>query len=487
MRFAFVLTAAVLVLTACATATKPPPLATSPSPPSTTPDRGTTFASPVPEADAPSPLSISIQPDSARSFKQVAGHAPFTVTFGAEIIGGAPPYQVAWDFDGSGKTGNCKSCADESAQGTRAKPEVFVYQKPGEYEATVTVKDRTGQTATSSRRIVVIGMAQIPAWKYGVTAHLERRRAGYYPQLADVTRAAELMQSAGIQAARIDFNWDMLNPAEGKWDLQDYDAMVKIVRAHKLDILAILDYSSWWASSAQGSDDWRVRLYSEPRTPYDFASFAYQTVRHFKNDVHVWEIWNEPNMVGFWKPQPNAAHYTQLLQEAYLAVKYADPNAVVVFGGLAGNGVEGDDPSGFASNFIADAYRAGARSYFDVMAIHPYILPNSGIGAVRTKIAGGRAVLDQHGDTQVPLWITEIGAPSETPWWPTAPVQSEADVAAWLQEVYTHLWDSAPAIFWYDLQDQGVGDTVEQHFGLLRLDFSPKPAYDRYRGLTGGK
>lgn len=476
MRQALALTALLLIFSGCVAGTGPSALATSTpfAPGVGTP--GSTSASPEPGSDAAPALGVSIMPDSSGSFKQVAGHAPFTVTFGAEVTGGTAPYELAWDFDGDGKTDN-----------TQAKPEAFVFGRPGEYEAAVTVKDSTGQTASASRRIVVIGAPKLPAWKYGVTAHLERRRAGYYPNLADVTHAAELMQSAGIQVVRIDFNWDMLNPAQDRWNWQDYDAMVQIVRAHKLDILAILDYSSWWASSAQDSNDWRVRLYSEPRSTYEFARFAYQAVEHFKNDVHVWEIWNEPNTVGFWKPQPNAAHYAQLLQEAYLAVKYADPHATAVFAGLAGNGVEGDDPSGFASNFIGDAYDAGARGYFDVMAIHPYMLPNSGVGAVRTKIAGTRAVLDQHGDQQVPVWVTEIGVPSGAPWWQTAPVQSEADVAAWLGQVYTRLWDLAPTIYWYDLQDQGIGDTVEQHFGLLRLDFSAKPAYDKYRELTGVK
>ena len=474
MRYALILIVPLFILTACVGGTKPLPLTPSPSFPSAT--VSALVADPGRGGVTPPPLTVSITPDFDKSFKQIAGRAPFTVTFGAEVTGGAPPYQVTWDFDGDGK-----------ADSTQMKPETFVFHKPGAYSAMVTVKDRSGQAASASRRIVAIGAPNIPAWKYGVTAHLERRRAGYYPQLEDVTHAAELMQSAGIQAARIDFNWDILNPTQDGWNLQDYDAMVQIVRAHKVDILAILDYSSWWASSAQDSNDWRVRLYTEPSNPYDFARFAYQVVTHFKNDVHVWEIWNEPNTVGFWKPQPNAAHYTQLLQEAYLAVKYADPSATVVFAGLSGNGVEGDDQSGFASNFIADAYAAGAQNYFDVMAIHPYLLPNSGIGTERSKIAAARAVLDQHGNQGIPLWITEIGVPSGTPWWQTAPVQSEADVADWLEQVYTRLWDLAPTIFWYDLQDQGVGETVEERFGLLRLDFSAKPAYEKYRALAGSK
>jgi polysaccharide biosynthesis protein PslG len=349
------------------------------------------------------------------------------------------------------------------------------------------VLDQAGSRARATQRIVAFDAPALPDFRYGATAHFERRRAGYYPTLDDVSRAAALARAAGIRVVRTDFNWDMLNPVEGQWKFEDYDAMVRIVRAHQLDILAIVDYSSWWASSAQDSNDWRVRLYSEPRSNYDFASYSYELVSHYKNDVHVWEIWNEPNTSEFWKPAPNAAHYTALLQEAYLAVKYADPQAVVVFGGLSGNGVEGDDKSGWASNFIAGAYAAGARSYFDVMAIHPYILPDSGVDALRGKIAAARSVMDSHGDARVPLWLTEIGAPNDAPWWPTAPIQTQAGVADWVGQVYTRLWDQTPAIFWYDLQDQGVGSDVEQNFGLLRQDFSAKPAYDKLKGLTGGK
>jgi GH35 family endo-1,4-beta-xylanase len=474
MRYVLWPIALLLILTACGGGIKSAPL-TAPSPLPTLAGRAS-VAEPSQSKVAGEGLSVSITPDFEKSFAQVAGRVPFTVTFGVKVTGGAPPYQVGWDFEGDGKTDS-----------TQEKPAAVVFAKPGEYNATVTVRDSTGQIASAARRIVAIGAPNIPAWKYGVMAHLERRRAGYYPTLEDVTRAAELMQSAGIQAARIDFNWDMLNQTENHWSFEDYDAMVRIVREHNVDILAILDYASWWASSAQDSTDWRVRLYSEPRNYNDFARFAYQVVMHYKHDVHVWEIWNEPNTAGFWKPQPNAAHYTQLLQGAYLAVKYADPNAVVVFAGLSGNGVEGDDKSGLASNFIADAYTAGARTYFDALAIHPYMLPNSGIASVHTKIAAARAVLDRHGDEKIPVWITEIGVPSETPWWQTAPIQSDADIAAWLEQVYTRLWDLTPTIFWYDLQDQSIGQTAEQHFGLLRLDFSAKPAYEKYRTLARGK
>ena len=430
----------------------------------------------TPPATLVSELNAQIFPDSAQSFKQVSERAPFTLTFTANVSGGVPPYTYEWDFDGDNKT--------DSAE---ISPPPFVYESPRAYNAALVVTDASGQDIRVTRRIVAFDAPQMPNWKYGITAHLERRRPPYYPTLADVERAAKLMQDAGVQVVRMDFNWDMLNPTREEWKFEDYDNVVKIARAHDLQILGVIDYASWWASSAQDSNDWRVRLYSEPLNDYDFARYTYEVVNHFKDDVQVWQIWNEPNTEGFWKPQPNPARYVSLLQEAYLAAKYADPNAVVIFAGMSSNGIEGNDDSGLASNFIERAYMAGARGYFDAMAIHPYMLPNGGIETLRAKISATRALMNKSGDENIPLWLTEIGVPTDAPWWSTAPLQSEDDAANWLGEVYTKLWDLTPTIFWYELQDRDIGDDPEGHFGILRADFSPKRAYEVLKGIAGSK
>jgi polysaccharide biosynthesis protein PslG len=168
-------------------------------------------------------------------------------------------------------------------------------------------------------------------------------------------------------------------------------------------------------------------------------------------------------------------------------VKYADPDAVVIFAGMSSNGVEGNDTTGLASNFIEQAYKAGARGYFDAMAIHPYMLPNGGIETLRQKISATRAVMNKYGDASIPLWLTEIGAPTDAPWWSTAPLQSEQDVANWLKSIYTGLGDLTPTIFWYQLQDRNIGEDPEGHFGLLHPDFSPKAPYNVLKDLAAQK
>lgn len=449
------------LLAACAAATPTP----TPTPIPT--------ATPLP-TPTPPPLIAKILPDAETTFRYVSGHAPFTVAFRAEISGGTPPYAYEWDFDGDGTTDSIEST-----------PPPFVYHNAAAYNAALIVTDANGQDARVERRIVAFQAPRLPAWQYGVAAPLERRYAPYFPTLNDVARAAKIIHDANIQFVRMDFNWDLLNPTRDEWQFDDYDAVVNIVRARQLEVLGVLDYASWWASSAQTSNDWRVRLYSEPTNAYDFARYAYAVVNHFKNDVRVWQIWNQPNTQTFWKPQPNPARYVALLQEAYLAAKYADPDAVIVFGGLSGNGVAGGGDVQLAGDFLENAYRAGARGFFDVMAIHPYLLPNSGIATLRAKIAATRAVMNQFGDQAIPLWLTEIGAPTDVTWWSNAPPQSEADAANWLQAVFTQLWDLTPTIVWYELQDR-AGDDAADHFGLLRADGTPKRGYETLQKIIAG-
>jgi hypothetical protein len=100
------------------------------------------------------------------------------------------------------------------------------------------------------------------------------------------------------------------------------------------------------------------------------------------------------------------------------------------------------------------------------------------------KVSAFRAVMGDHGDAATPLWITEIGLATR------GDGASEDRQARWLTDSVTALRDSGEvsAVFWYDLRDEG-GDAsdAEGNFGLVRLDWSPKPAYTALKNLETGK
>ncbi len=103
--------------------------------------------------------------------------------------------------------------------------------------------------------------------------------------------------------------------------------------------------------------------------------------------VHTYEVWNEPNLAGFWKPVADPVRYTELLKAAYLAIKQADPLATVVSGGLAPALTSGGDID--AREFAQAMYANGAQGYFDALG-HHRTRTRRRRGMRRTGVAGTR-------------------------------------------------------------------------------------------------
>ena len=83
---------------------------------------------------------------------------------------------------------------------------------------------------------------------------------------------------------------------------------------------------------APGGDDDKY----PPTTLADYTRFARAAVaRYAPLGVKHYEIWNEPNIDGFWKPAPDAARYTELLKAAYAEMKQADPSITVLAGAFS--------------------------------------------------------------------------------------------------------------------------------------------------------
>ncbi|SEO90867.1 sugar-binding protein [Paenibacillus sp. OV219] len=204
---------------------------------------------------------------------------------------------------------------------------------------------------------------------------------------------AGLIRLAGAQLVRNDFLWNTIEPAKGSYDWSLYDRIVAANKSQGLQMIGMLAYSATWASTAaEGAD---MPDHYPPRTVSEYANFVYKTVLRYKDTVHQWEIWNEPNLDGFFRPTHSAEAYVELLKAGYLAAKRADPTATVVMSGLSGTG------GGYLDEMIA----AGAMDYTDAVVIHPYQAgdPEAGDAFVH-DLAGVQAKAPNK-----PLWLTEWG------------------------------------------------------------------------------
>lgn len=315
----------------------------------------------------------------------------------------------------------------------------------------------------------------VPDLTWGITA-------------AEQDRTAAAIGDLGAKWVRLNVQWKYWEYRGPSVVVQDSgsrraaDRSVELARAAGAKVVLMVYNAPDWAA-ANSSEQGQV-----PRDPQDYANFLRTLAAHYRGKVDAYEIWNEPDLDRFWGTGPSATAYTALLKPAYAAVKQGDPEAKVVFGGLSWDYTR-------EGNFLQRAYGYGARGHFDVLAIHPY--PEGDLTAWQGWYRKARQTMVANGDAAKPIWFTEFGAntsnraydPGSGAWQGGV---SEAEQAALLTQAFT-LLEADPyvrVVCWYNLRnnywDEDDPSSVEGSFGLLRTDFSPKPAYAAFKRYAAG-
>lgn len=120
--------------------------------------------------------------------------------------------------------------------------------------------------------------------------------------------------------------------------------------------------------------------------------------------VRHWEMWNEPDLTSFW--DGSLADYARLLQVGYLAAKQADPQAQVLFGGLANDSSRITYYNDVLAIFDNDANADAFAYYHDIVATHNYLYAwESWYHVWRVGNALAARGLEK------PIWLNETGVP----------------------------------------------------------------------------
>ncbi|MGC9399568.1 MAG: hypothetical protein ACP5HM_10590 [Anaerolineae bacterium] len=220
--------------------------------------------------------------------------------------------------------------------------------------------------------------------------------------------------------------WAEVRPvSEMPYDWSRPDRIVEEAEAWGLQLVFRLDYPPAWATAGDQPAG-GPPAYLEP-----FAAFCGDVAARYRGRVAGYQVWNEPNLAREWGGQtPDPVAYTELLRVCAVAIRQADPQALVISAGLAPTG-SGPPVAMPDTDFLTRMYEAGAAPYFDLLGAHapgyaapPEISPEE---AAATPEYGGqrffcfrrvedlRAIMVQHGDAHKQVAILEFG-------WTTDPV-----------------------------------------------------------------
>jgi len=309
-------------------------------------------------------------------------------------------------------------------------------------------------------------------------------RFGAVEAFRDPVAAAE----AGVGWERILFYWSELQP-NGPEDWNGYhvpDEWLAQAAAAGREVVAVLKHTPAWTTDGPPGCGVPRGLDLALDDPGNlWATFVRRVVGMYAGQINRWIVWNEPDIA----PATYGAEwcgsmeeYYQLLKVAYLAAHQANPDVIIH---LAGTTTWHDKT--YLRRFLAFATQdpTGPEHgyYFDVVSLHIYFRSET----VPEIFSETRATLAAYG-LQKPIWLNETNAPSNSdPLWfmPQAnyEISLEEQAGFLLQSFALALSQGAERIAVYKWLDNDLPLHFEP-FGLIRPDFSRRPAFDAYRLIT---
>jgi hypothetical protein len=314
----------------------------------------------------------------------------------------------------------------------------------------------------------------------------------------------DALAATGVRATRVDVLWravaptrprDARDPADPAYDWNRYDQIVRGLAAR--GITAILDFyltPEWASRSGERA--------AAPRAA-DGARFAGAIARRYSGSfpdplggalpqVRRIEVWNEPNLPGFWSPQcrqrggravpvsPRA--YAALLAASYREIHAANPAAQVIGGvtGPAGRSPTRCPVGADAAIGSLDFTRlvADEKPPIDAWSLHLYPLGSPLQAFFVPSWSTVPQVIRQVDRLApgAPIHVTETGYHTSYNRFHRYFV-SEAQQAAWVDETVTAAARNprVQAVTWFNFQDNPFWTG-----GLLRGDGTRKPSYDRF-------
>ncbi len=189
-------------------------------------------------------------------------------------------------------------------------------------------------------------------------------------------------------------------------------------------------------------------------------------------------LWNEPNNVSHWDREldPDWSIFSRMCTEAVGEIRDRSGDVRLVLGGM----------SPIDASFVRTLRGHGALDHMDVVAVHgfPYDWNLWAAEEWPGKVEEIRAAADR------PVWITETGVSS----W-----ASDRNMTWGLKRMAPIVRDAVERVHWYSLYDlapdrdattrhgraEGSSYWRHFHFGLLRADGTPKPAFEHFDPRLG--
>lgn len=356
-------------------------------------------------------------------------------------------------------------------------------------------------------RVVALAATALAALTLLIAAAPSQAKAprtffGVVPQTALGSTDFDRMGQAKIGTLRILVSWSTINSSAGSFDWGGLDAVVGGAAENGVEVLPFLygtpdwvatgldgrscsgDCSIFAPKSAAALDSWSTFVGAAVDRYGPNGQFWTENPTVPKVPITAWQIWNEPNLPGYFKTSNPPRKYAKLVKVSDKAVNGAAKHAKTVLAGLSGNP---ESKKAAPNRFLKKVLKVRkVKKHFNAAALHPYA---PSIKKFKKLLRQVHKAMKKRGAGSKPLWITEMGwgsAPPEKKWPLLKGVQGQKKMLEksfhllihhrkqWhLKRVYWFLWRDAA-------EDAPVNCSFCKSSGLFRHDFQPKPAWSAF-------
>ncbi|MDX1689036.1 MAG: cellulase family glycosylhydrolase [Candidatus Promineifilaceae bacterium] len=328
----------------------------------------------------------------------------------------------------------------------------------------------------------------------GVQIHLHRE---------DVDAIFGHLQTLNVGWVKVQVSWKVYEPAPGRYDEFRFDELDALVERAAADDIRVL-------LSVAKAPDWSrptVEMDGPPQDPAHFQAFMRTLAARYRGRVDAYELWNEPNLRREWNGVPlSARDLVALIRAGASGAREGDANARLISGAPATTGINDGVNAVDDRVFLREMLAAGVGEVVDGVGVHPYGWANPpGASAADPgpvapthndhpsfffgdTLDDYRALLDEAGYAEMPLWATEMGWGSAEGMGgqPPAGAAFMAHVSERQQALYTldalamaQTREGVGPLFLWNLNFAPTfGPSFSESFySLLRPDGTPRPVY----------
>jgi len=304
-------------------------------------------------------------------------------------------------------------------------------------------------------------------------------------EMWDTEQAWPVLNDLGIKWARVQTGWARCEKTEGVYDFSWLDNIVdKIIERGVIPWFSLSYGNPVYSPNAKSHGVGSPPIYTEQERE-GWTNFVHALAKHYRNRIQHYEIWNEPDLDGFFGPLPKAELYVDLVRITSEALKKEQPDSIIIGGALAW----GMTPWGL--KFLENCMEQGMDKLIDIVSYHGYkSLPER---HTPQEYPAFKHIINKYkpslqtwqGETGMQSYVPEAGKGKGA--LSTLKTSEEIQARMLLRRLLNELHNDCNMVSYFHIADFAhyADLKVTFHYGVLRLkDGSPKTSYYALQSLA---